>query len=279
MKKRLISWAGILLSLAACQATKYGTFVQLPDLLKGQITGTQFIEKVKNLSARQQDSLIVRTILRGNIPDFLRKFVKVETSIQDTSGRAIKAFYYVSPDYLAIGTDADWVRMPMTPQAAQAIADSLGCFLPTRKISNDIFKAARVYLEPQPLTKDRENPLTFLEHHQLIEKQRNGQRGLIVGIKKDVVLSSQISKSAKPNRVAIYGWHYPSGKPIQPLYVGHVDWYVDYSHGIRLVYHQIWVDKKPLSYQEVLADSVLRPLLCDEADCSFWRYGKGAEKQ
>ena len=25
------------------------------------------------------------------------------------------------------------------------------------------------------------------------------------------------------------------GKPIQPLYTGHVNWYVDYSHGVRLV--------------------------------------------
>ena len=39
----------------------------------------------------------------------------------------------------------------------------------------------------------------------------------------------------RPNRVAIYGWHYLNGQPIQPTYAGHVDWYIDYSHGIRPV--------------------------------------------
>lgn len=39
----------------------------------------------------------------------------------------------------------------------------------------------------------------------------------------------------KPHKVAIYGWHYPGGEPIQPLYAGHWDRYVDYSHGLRLV--------------------------------------------
>lgn len=244
----------------------------LPAPTHTRLTGRQFIDKVKALTARQQDSLIVKEVLSGNIPSFLKRFVKIKTSISDKNGTKTKAFYYVSPDYLAIGTDTDWVRMPMTPQAAQAIADSLHCFLPTRKMSNDVFNSAQVRLEPQPLTQNRESALTFLEHHQLIENQRNGEKGLIVGIKKDIVLSSQITKHTKPNRVAIYGWHYPSGKPIQPLYVGHVDWYVDYSHGIRLVYDQIWVDKKPTSYQNILNDSTLKALLCDEDDCGFWRY-------
>jgi len=44
--------------------------------------------------------------------------------------------------------------------------------------------------------------------------------------------------------VAIYGWHKLDGKPIQPLYTGHVDWYVDYSHGIRLVSRTIYIDNK-----------------------------------
>ena len=264
----------LFLLLSAC-VPKYRQVIRPPISTDIRLTGKQFIDKVKDLTARQQDSLIVQEILSGNVPSFLKRFVKVKTSMQGKNGTKIKAFYYVSPDYLAIGTDADWVRMPMTPQAAQAIADSLHCFLPTRKISNDVFNAARVHLEPQPLTQNRESPLTFLEHHQLIEKQRNNKKGLIVGIKKDIVLSSQIMKHTKPNRVAIYGWHYPSGKPIQPLYVGHVDWYVDYSHGIRLVYDQIWVNNKPISYQNILRDSTLKALLCDEDDCGFWRYGAG----
>ena len=35
----------------------------------------------------------------------------------------------------------------------------------------------------------------------------------------------------RANRVAIDGWHVRDGRPIQPLNVSHVMWYVDYSHG------------------------------------------------
>ena len=88
-----------------------------------------------------RDSLAVKEMLSGNIPSFLKKFVPihVELPIIETTGKTIKATYYVSPDYLSVGTDNDWARIPLTPMAAQLIADSLHCFLPTRKMVNDIY--------------------------------------------------------------------------------------------------------------------------------------------
>ena len=83
-----------------------------------------------------------------------------------------------------------------------------------------------------------------------------------MGIKKDVVLTNRLSE--KPHRVAIYGWHYPDGKPIQPLYVGHVDWYVDYSHGIRLMSQRMVVDGQPMRVSEVLMNKDLSVLLSNE---------------
>ena len=65
--------------------------------------------------------------------------------------------------------------------------------------------------------------------------------------------------------MAIYGWHYPEGKPIQPLYVGHVDWYVDYSHGIRLMSRQMLIDGQLRDVNDVLRDKLLSPLLSNEA--------------
>ena len=59
---------------------------------------------------------------------------------------------------------------------------------------------------------------------------------------------------------------------IQPLYTGHVNWYVDYSHGIRLVYRTIYVNGKPMDYIDVLKDKNLKKLLCDEDECNFYRY-------
>jgi hypothetical protein len=215
----------------------------------------------------------ISEITQGNIPDFLKKFKPIHISITDSITRKqIRATYFVSPDYLSVGTNEDWARINITPMAAQNIADRLQCFLPTRKMVDDIFKEAKIKLEPQPMYAFRDSSPTMYHHHLIIEGQRKGRKGLISGIKKDVVISSGITKDSRPNRVAIYGWHKPDGKPIQPLYTGHVDWYVDYSHGIRLVYNKLKVNGKWMFYKDVLQHPVLKKLLCDEDDCSFYKY-------
>lgn len=220
-----------------------------------------------------REPIALREILSGNVPSFLRKFVPVRTSITGSQGEKIAAVYYVAPDYLAIGSEDDFARVPLTPMTAQKIADSLGCFLPTRKMVNDIYRQAKVKLEPVPLYAFRDSAIIFLHHHLIIEGQRKGRKGMIAGIKKDVVISGKVSRDPKPNRVAIYGWHKMDGKAIQPLYTGHVNWYVDYSHGIRLVYRKVRVNGRWMDYTEVLQHPVYKALLCDEEVCDFFRYG------
>jgi hypothetical protein len=222
---------------------------------------------------KERDSFATKEILAGNIPFFLRKFRKIKVSIRDTvTGKTIHAQYFVSPDYLSIGTNDEWARINITPLAAQKIADSFHCFLPTRKIVDDIYKAATLKLEPEPMYAFRDSTPTMWQHHLIIEGQRKGRKGLIAGIQKDVVISGNISRDPKPDRVAIYGWHKLDGDPIQPLYTGHIYWWVDYSQAIRLVYRKIKVERRWMDYLEVLNDPVLKRLLCDEEWCDFFRY-------
>ena len=227
----------------------------IPDRPANAPGGRAFAESIADLPPKAREAAIVQEITRGNVPAFLRKFVTI---------RIDGCAYEVMPDYLAIGSDEDFVRMPMTPQSATAIADAFGCALPTRKMVNDIYAQAQVKLEPRPMTEKREEVETFIAHNDIIESQRKGKElGLLVaGHKKDIVLSNRLKE--KPDRVAIYGWHKPDGKPIQPLYVGHVDWYVDYSHGIRLVRRTVTVDGKPRPIDDVLRDPGLYKCLTDE---------------
>lgn len=237
------------------------------------LTGTEFYKQAAAMKWASRDSLVTGEILAGNFPSFLKQFVQVNVSITDsTSRKTIQATYYVAPDYLSIGTDADWARVNITPMAAQQIADSFHCFLPTRKMVDDIYKAAPIKLEPIPMYAFRDSTPTMWHHHLIIEGQRKGRTGLIAGIKKDVVISGKISRDTRPNRVAIYGWHKLDGKPIQPLYTGHINWWVDYSQGVRLIYERIKVEGKWMHYIDVLKDPVLRRLLCDEEYCDFYKY-------
>jgi hypothetical protein len=98
----------------------------------------------------------------------------------------------------------------------------------------------------------------------LIEAQRAGELlgKLVSGDKKDVVVSNRLAE--RPNRVAIFGWHYPNGSPIQPLTIVHVDWYVDYCHGVRMVKRSVLVDSKPRDSRSVLHAADTAGLLSDE---------------
>jgi len=237
------------------------------------MTGTAFYHEAFAMKWAARDSFALEQLLKGNAPGFLHRFVPVNVSYTDSSkAKTYRATYYVSPDYLSVGTSDDWARINITPYAAQLIADTLHCFLPTRKMVDDIYKAAAVKLEPVPMYAFRDSTPTMWQHHLIIEGQRQGKKGLIAGIKKDVVISPKINQDPRPQRVAIYGWHKTDGTPIQPLYTGHIYWWVDYSQGIRLVYRKIKVDGKWMDYTEMLQDPVLSKLICDEKRCDFLRY-------
>ena len=198
----------------------------------------------------------------------MRNLITISSEFKDLNGVSHTVEYDVFPDYLSIGSANDFCRMPMTPQTAQTIADSFKCILPTRKLVDDIWKHATVHLEPIPYPWSIESTEVprFRDHNIDIESARiaaGGQLGeLIAGIKKDVIICNALKST--PGHVAIYGWHYTSGVPIQPLYTGHIDQYVDYSHGIRLVNEIMRVDGVPMRAQDILRDSVLYKLISDE---------------
>jgi hypothetical protein len=226
--------------------------------------GRAVMAEVAELPPDDRERRLAAEVLRGNFPEFLRQWQTIEAKMTDDANRERVLRYDVMPDYLAVGSDADFVRAPLAPQTAQRIAEAFGTTLPTRKMVDDIAAQAAVRLAPQPLTQDRESVGAFLKHNALIEEQWGDRlRGAIVaGIKKDVVLTNRLAE--KPNRVAIYGWHQLDGTPIQPLTIVHVNWYVDYSHGIRLAQREVTVDGKPRDLKRLMHDSKLHGLVSDE---------------
>lgn len=245
---------------------------QLPPRPAGAIGGEAFVESIANLPLKEREAAIEREILAGNFPDFLRKLKPVPIQGSTADGNDLTASLMVMPDYLGVGSDDDFVRMPMTPQTAQRIADRFSCTLPTRKMVDAIDAQAELHVEPRPLTADREAVKTFQQHHAIIEGQRTGKPlgQLITGIKKDIVLTPRIFE--RPERLAIYGWRQLDGQPIQPLTIVHWDQYVDYSHGARLVLNEVSIDGKQVAISDLLADTKRCALVSDEGPMSPPRY-------
>lgn len=234
--------------------------------------GHAFMNSIAGLGLTARENAIFSQLKKGNVPDFLRNFKSLRIRWSDSARRVHTGLIHVMPDYLAVGSNTDFVRVPMTPMTAQRLADLYGCSLITRRISNIVYSDAESRLDPKPMTENRESVSTFIAHNDIIEGQRAGKPlGMLTcGIKKDVVLTNLLA--TKPTRVAIYGWHYTNGTPIQPLSTVHVNTYVDYSHGIRFMSRECVVDGKKCDIEHVMKNPDWCALVSDEGPLTIRRY-------
>lgn len=240
----------------------------LPPRPADALAGSQVHEAIRTLSLADRETRIQAEFEAGNVPDFMRKLVPVTS--QASIGGALRTLVcYVTPDYFCLGSNTDFIRVPVSAHLAQRIADRAGCLLPTRKLVNAVWTQAGVKLAPytfNPDLYDITSPDIFHQHNQQIEAQRAGQPlgALVAGIKKDICITPLLPTMPSPARVAIFGWHQLNGTPIQPLSLVHQQDYVDYSHGARLVRRDGLLDGLVVPLADLLADPVLAPLLSDE---------------
>lgn len=235
--------------------------IGIPSRSGGAPGGSAFVQSIMGLSGQARDARIVAEVLRGNVPDSMHQLAPVDMG---------RYTIYVTPDYVAVGSEADNVRVPLGLPAAARIAGEAGAILPTRRMVDAIVAQAETRLSPQPMDPTSAMTTTgyFVRQDAMTDAQfsaRGGEPGdLTAGHRKDLVLSPRLESN--PGRVAIYGWHQNNGRPIQPLSTVHGGEYADYSHGVRLVSRQAydnatgqWVD-----LADVLADPALSRHLSDE---------------
>lgn len=242
--------------------------IKIPARSTTPTTGSEFVKEVKDMHLNERESRIYREVAKGNVPEFLRKSVIIRDTLTDAKGNGHQVEIRVLPDFIAIGTNSDFLRIPTVPGTAQKIADLYGASLPTRKISDLIHKYSIIKMNPMNMTPDA-TMITipvFAAQNERIEKGRKiynlPLNTLIAGHKKDIVIANRMKN--EPGRLFIYGWHYPNGKAIQPLSAAHNDGYVDYSHGIRLIDREVLVDGMIYDIKDLLKHPVLYKLLSDE---------------
>jgi hypothetical protein len=249
----------------------------LPARDKHALDGTDFAQKISALDLAAREKIITDEIFAGNVPTFLRQFSAV-TVTNVSAGLTNVATFFAAPDYLAIGSDENYLLIPISPNTAQRIADSVGCVLPTRKMVDEIYAAAAVKLTPSPIPPSPAMTTVpvFVQHNETVGTQRaaffNSQPfgALVAGHKKDVVISARLA--GMTNKVAIYGWHQTNGVPVQPLYLGHTAAWVDYSQCIRLILQTMIVNGAQKPVAAVLADPKLCGLISDEGVMTNARY-------
>lgn len=273
----------VVFSLSASPGEQDGSKIQpeqlaqsIPTRATRDLTGSQFVRYVSGMNSAEREAAVLGEISKGNVPDFLRTLVPVELQGERANGQKLTATIFVMPDYLAIGSNSDFLRIPMNLHTAITVAERFGFVLPTRKMVDAIYSQSQYHLTPQPLPAGPQMRSTayYSEHNQMIEDQMHALGAwlgaLVSGDKKDVVMSNRLATYV--GRIAIYGWHRAPGQPIQPLSTVHGANYEDYSHGIRLVSQWAVVDGKLASIHDLLQNPSTAKILSDEGPIHLdWR--------
>lgn len=264
-------------------------------------TGSAFIASLGDKKGVERENRIFEQLKAGNIPPSLLIFQTVRLSGKDKAGTSHDFEYYVTPDVLAVGSESDSVRVPVDPVTAQRIADFFDCLLPTARMVEQIYQAAPTKLAFIPghyagtaRDKLQDASSEYLTHSRKIDAQlRRPPTILTAGHKKELVISNGYIKPrtnketgvTKPApMLAFYGGHTAAGVPIQAPGVkegrpmrgwpsfAHGPSFVDYSHGVRLVWPTMKVDGTKRDVAEVLKDPQLCPLIVAEGPIPNPRY-------
>jgi hypothetical protein len=247
-------------------------YLNIPERKESAITGSEFVNQVSGLSIAEREKVVVREILTGNVPSFSRRLKPIRF-IETVNEKSYELVFYTTCDYIAIGSEQNYVYIPMTPSTAQYIADSIDCSLTTKKIVDFIYDKAEIKLAPQPIPPSdlMTTVPVFMQHTDSVKLQivkigfDRSDYKIIAGHKKDIIISNKIYNSDKPTeRVVIYGWHLGENRPIQPVYNGHNGMYADYSHGVRLISKWAFVNGDSILVNDILKDSDLSGLLSSE---------------
>lgn len=263
--------------LICLTGSAFAQTLALPPRATNAPGGDALAQTFVPLDLRQRDQAIASQVLAGNVPDFLRRLCPVTVTNVFEEETNIATFF-AAPDYLAVGSDNDYFLTPISPATAQSLADRLDCVLPTRRMVDAIYAAATVKLAPAPIPPSPAMTTVpeFIQHNLTVRAQRLALTNayplgaLVAGHQKDVVISARLNNVT--NKVAIYGWHQTNGIPIQPLYLGHVSWWVDYSQCIRLISKTMLVNGQGKTVDEVLANPRLCGLISDEGVITNTRY-------
>ena len=244
--------------------------LNIPERNSNSLKGSGIIPLIKDFDIKSREDFIYSEIISGNIPDFIRNLKEV-IYYHNLDNEVIEIKFYVMIDYFSIGSNEDYFVIPMTPIIAQKLANNLELTFLTSKMVDIVWNQAPLKL--QPITIPPSEQMTSFEifgtHNELLNQQRVQYNQeyplgtLLAGTKKDIILSNILNDHN--DRVIIYGWHQTNGIPIQPVYSGHIIWYVDYSHGVRFAHPRCLINGEPKKITDILKDNNLFFLLSNES--------------
>lgn len=185
-----------------------------------------------------------------------------------TSNGKHDATFYVSADALKV----EGVRVNVSAQMQQQIADMLDCLLLTPKLADLRFDQADIQLEPQPrlITSSTQAMIEQSEKIDNLLKGKDTKGKIISTVGKHWCIGNKLKGSKQSMN---YGWHFKAKTPsfkgikgyscdskipgvyvIQPSALAHDKSHTDYSQICVLVKQDCLIDCNKMNLKDVLSD-------------------------
>ena len=213
--------------------------LDLPERMPNAMTGSDFFRNILGvdphakpprmtsvLSPKEIEAVVMRQIEMGNVPNFLRQFREVRIA----GPNGITVVTKVMPDYLSIGSDGDFMYIPVTASVAAKLAEKLNLVLPTRTMVEETFAQANRKNVGIHWNVPNVADEGYLMRHNEESAANIDRNGLNAGHKKDIIISEY--SSAHPGVLDFYGLYDEKQNPIQTSPAHYPGWR-EYDLGVR----------------------------------------------
>jgi hypothetical protein len=236
-------------------------------------TGSEWLRRYAQVDAGDEHArhrLVLEQVAEHNMPDSWDDWATV--TVKGRKGSVVE--FEVSPHGLRIGTDEDWVEIPLDGPHSAAAAEILGLHLATAWMVDQIYEAARSkgrvvhyyaatqiakslgYSDWNPNDPDGVKMRSiefFKQRSELLRDQLRQQKvddsALASGYFKSVV--PPIDGVTRSGGLEMIGGYNTAGERIQPLSGGfHERTFFDYSQNLRLAKGVLRVDGRPMTMGE-----------------------------
>lgn len=217
---------------------------------------------------KERDRLILDMLYAGQAP--LYEWVQLVSA-----GPAGVLRMLVGADAVKIGDETDSVRVNLCQLAAQELADRHDAALLTPKLVDLRWEQAGAKLLPTTIDPyPADQTWAMVRHSREIDSKLppGWPPNMVIGnVGKGAVNSTLLWNPPKPDRMAIYGWHwaggaYPAvlpdeGRVIQPESIRHLAYFVDYSATVVLLRREVEFTNDQGSSVRDIADVATDPEL------------------
>ena len=228
-----------------------------------------FLELDNRLGTLREDQIYSLAAM-GCVPTFLRQWLELPVSFGSLSGTI-----YVLPDYFCLGTNEDYLYVPMGALNAERVGALFNARLPTKRLVQLMYNQGRKQVAQPwgaPYDGSMSHTSRWPKQTFRVRDALNAQAGELTEGHFKSIITSKRTMDNEGKMLGFWGWFDKAGKPIQGDSQAHGAGYCDYSHGAHYIANEMVLDGQLLDVGEVLRHRDYYRVISDEQFGTYTTY-------